>query len=548
MEKLKNNKKIIIILVIIIIIQAIFKIYRGTQKEDFFIDEFYSYSLMNYNRAFIFQNEDFINNWHTKEYFDDYITINKDEMFDFSPVYKNQVEDVHPPLFYLLLRIASMPTIGHFTKWSGLILNIIISSVSLVVVYLIGKKLLKKDIYAIILATIYGFSKFSVENVLFIRMYQLLELNILLLTYWHIKNDTNKEIQNKEWVKLGILYITGFLTQYYYILVAVGIYIVSMIRKIKNKEWKNILKYHATIIISAMVITVIFPAWISHIFFGYRGAGSLYKVTTGNLKLFFIIAKKNIEIMNRNMFGIEAKYIAIPSFVIFIINYIKEKIKQIEIVKKDGVIYINKKHNLKKENKEFGIWYVIIPLILYFSIIVKSAPYIDIRYTLPIFVLVLIFIIYLLKQGLEGILKNEKATIAILIIVTTICIISSVTNKELLYLYEGTKEKLDILKEEYADIPCIYVYEEKIVQENNFVTDLSYIRQINNVYILDSKEKYRIKEILKEVDTSKGVMIFDYDICQIENERNILENEEKYTTSKIIIEPTLSFKNILYVH
>ena len=58
-DKLRNKKKIIIFLVIIILIQVLYKIYVGYHKEDFFVDELFSYGLMNYPRAYIFENEDF---------------------------------------------------------------------------------------------------------------------------------------------------------------------------------------------------------------------------------------------------------------------------------------------------------------------------------------------------------------------------------------------------------------------------------------------------------------------------------------------------------
>ena len=57
-------------------------IYIDYHKEDFFVDELYSYGLMNYKQAFIFEEDTFINNWHNKEYFDDYLVVSKEEAKD----------------------------------------------------------------------------------------------------------------------------------------------------------------------------------------------------------------------------------------------------------------------------------------------------------------------------------------------------------------------------------------------------------------------------------------------------------------------------------
>ena len=74
MGKIKNNLNKII-LVLIIILQIILYIFIGTKKEYFHMDEAYSYGLMNYDKIDITNNEDFYNNWHTKDYYIDYLSI-----------------------------------------------------------------------------------------------------------------------------------------------------------------------------------------------------------------------------------------------------------------------------------------------------------------------------------------------------------------------------------------------------------------------------------------------------------------------------------------
>ena len=126
LSKKLSKKAIIISLAIIIIIQILARIYVGYKKEYFHIDEAYSYSLMNYDKIQITENDDFYDTWHTKDYYIDYLSVNSDEVWNLKPVYENQKNDVHPPLYYLLLRIAASFTIDGFTKWTGIILNIII--------------------------------------------------------------------------------------------------------------------------------------------------------------------------------------------------------------------------------------------------------------------------------------------------------------------------------------------------------------------------------------------------------------------------------------
>lgn len=389
---------------------------------------------MNNDQAFIFEREDFKDNWHTGKYFSDYVTINSDEVFNLSSVYKNQVEDVHPPLYYLLLRIFASFTINNFTKWTGLILNLIIFVFCAIMVYKIGKKLLKNTNYSLLLVILYGFSLFSMQNTTYIRMYQLLELELLMLVYWHIKNF-NKELTKKELIKLGILVITGFLTHYYYAVFAIGIYIVNMLQYIKEKQWKNILKYNIALIISAILAIIIFPACLKHIFEGYRGKDSVNKLKNpDSTRIIFNTLKVYMQLTLSNMFNIvDAKYIGILTLALIPILLIR------------------------KRKLDDRIMYLVGPTVLYFILIILSAPYTDLRYIVSIMIFIVIAMFYILKNELQVIIKNKKIAFIIITVMVIICSVPTPHNEKFQYIYYGNKKTIEKLKE-YKDVPCIYIY------------------------------------------------------------------------------------------
>ena len=181
------RKKLNVVLVLIIFLGTIVRIYLGFQKEYFHMDEAYSYGLMNYDKLSIVDNEDFFNKWHTKEYYLDYLEINRNEIFNLKPIWENQKNDVHPPFYYLLLRIIASLTIDNFTKWTGICLNIIFFGISTVFVYLISKELFQNQYYALAVSFVNTFSGIALNSTLYIRMYELCNLNILIITYLHIK-------------------------------------------------------------------------------------------------------------------------------------------------------------------------------------------------------------------------------------------------------------------------------------------------------------------------------------------------------------------------
>jgi len=124
------------LLIILIIIQSIFYIITGCNKEYLHIDEVYSYGLASYDKVEIQDNEDFYNTWHNKAYYLNYLTVQESELLEFKPVYENQKNDVHPPLYYLLLKILINFTPNYFTMWTGITLNIIIYAFITIFMYL----------------------------------------------------------------------------------------------------------------------------------------------------------------------------------------------------------------------------------------------------------------------------------------------------------------------------------------------------------------------------------------------------------------------------
>ena len=70
---MKDRKKEILIISIILVIQTIIFTIVGVNKEYIHMDEAYSLGLANYDKVEIQENEDFYNQWHNGEYYEDYL-------------------------------------------------------------------------------------------------------------------------------------------------------------------------------------------------------------------------------------------------------------------------------------------------------------------------------------------------------------------------------------------------------------------------------------------------------------------------------------------
>ena len=492
MGKIKNNLNKII-LAIIIILQIILYIGIGLKKEYFHMDEAYSYGLMNYDKINITDNEDFLNNWHNKDYFIDYLSVNSDEISDFLSVYINQKNDVHPPLFYLLLRIFSLSTIDGFSKWTGLSLNILIGIGISIYVYKISKKLFSSEKLALLVTAINAFSMAMMENMMYIRMYALLTFTILLYTDIFLKLYKKESIRKKDLVLLGVSLIIGGLTQYYFFIYVMGTFLVLIYKSIKTKEYTYLKKYTITAIISAIIYLLIFPFAINHVFFGYRGPGA---ITQGmNIKDILTGIVTYINIIDKNIFN----YLIIPFIIlVIVIAFMKKSINKQKEMKIE-----NEELKDKDKNNKIGI-FIIIPMVMYLLIVSIITPYKELRYILPVCPIIVITTCYLSYL----LLKKYYTKKAILIILGVLFLIiestTSLVNNKLDFTFEKHNHIADRIEEKNA--PILYVFN---TGNNRFLDDIYLCTLSPETYILDvnSLSEEKLKEVLKDKNLENGLIV-----------------------------------------
>lgn len=508
MEKQNEMKKstVILILIAIMAIQIIARVYVGYKKEYFHIDEAYSYSLMNYDKIQITENEDFYGNWHSKEYYIDYLTINEDEKWDWSPVYENQKNDVHPPLYYLLLRIAAMFTIGNFTKWTGIILNIIIWIFSGILVYFIAKEMFKNQKMALFTCLITGLTLGALETTAYIRMYELANLFVLLISYLHIKLYEKQEIKAKDLVGIGISILLGSLTHYYVIVYTVFLFIIFVVKYISNKQYKNLIKYVSCFGIAAVLSILIFPHSLEHMFSGYRGDEA--KGNLLNLENLFSNLAIYLYILTKNIFGM----LGTVAIIIYIVLYIK---------KRRGIIADNKKINL-----------ILIPTVLYIILIAQISSYKELRYMMPIISTAVITIIYMFYQLLKKYVSVKKAQNIIIILFIIIIISPIFTKVNLDFTYTKMNHLAEKI-EDKSDIPALYIFNENNIR---FLDDIYIFTILDESYIMKYSQTTieNIQEVLKEKDTSKGLILLHNEGVEIEEiTKQILETYD-FETAEVM--------------
>ena len=513
MKYLKENK--FIILTIVILCGLMF--YFINQKQGFHEDEIFSYGSSNYKYDNVYRwfgyaeaNQDIlykqvltgslsnrINNlikyktnieyfnkdeilskeiptWKYKEDALEYLAIQKGEVFNYFSVYQNQARDVHPPFFYYLVHLTSTLFYNNFTKYIIFSLNLIFFIGVLLIIKKIVEALNHKEL-VIPSMILYGASIGCISTVMFQRMYMMVTFFSILYLYFIIKFIKNDfKIKDKFWFILTI--ILGFLTQYYFCIYIVLIFIILSIYLLLNKKykkWFDFLKLH---VISALIGIVIYPFCIEDIFFSYRGIGSSEAKTKTFLESLQYYGNQLID-----LFGLQnIIYLLIIGLIIAVIHK------------------INKKEILKNK---LNIIVIFLPIILFIMTISKIAPFLGENYTsrymMLLFPVISIAILYILTFLFD----NKKTIFIVGLSISLLLSINGLYNNTPVYLYKDYEKAMELAKDN-SDKYFVYVFDNyfthlsSLPEFNTYKASLILNKNIHDFEILNNKELNESNEFI----------------------------------------------------
>ncbi len=566
LKKLNTKKGYNIITIIVILIVSIFMFYWISQKEGFHEDEIFSYGSSNYKWDNVFQasgKSDFINRtvekyiiadnfgetlgniiyylkhpnefsekedeihkedkpvWKTLQEAEEYLTIEKSDILNFISVYYNQVRDVHPPLFYVLVHIVSCIAYGIFSKYIIFAINIVFFIMTAYVIRRIFI-LLNKKWLGLIAIVFYGFSIGAASTVVFLRMYTMLAF--FCIEYLYINMNilkSNLEISKENKWKLFTCVLLGFLTQYYFCIFAAIIFVIMAARMIYKKKYSSLKRYLLTHIVTAIIGIILFPAAINHIFFSYRGASGLDSGRTLVESISFYLNRLAYAFSINNILMFILSGVCILGIIVAVVRKIASKDKKI--------------------TKIYYYELIIIPTICYFIIVSKIAPKMEakyaIRYIMPI--LPEIAIIFIL--GAYRILNNKKVAYILVSVVTLIISINGIITNKPSYLYQGYNNYLKIANE-YKNLDFIYVVDngfthlnslpEFAIYNKSLIINMNYDKldflkedkelQKQEKFVLSIKKWMNVEECLNKILENTGFNNYELLLDQEDDTESII--------------------------
>ncbi len=265
------KKKEYILFCLILLIQIGVMLYFGNQKKGYFVDELWSYGLANsYYHPHIY-SDGALSNWVSGDYFSNYLEVLDDERFSYDSVIYNQINDYHPPLFYLVLHTICSFFPNSFSKWYAIIPNIFYFSVCMILLYKIGELLFDNSYQALMPVIAYGLCAGSISNVIYIRMYVLLTVWVLFTFYIHSKWMKTEYVNLKGLIQLVVVSYLGFMSHYYFFLVAFLLSVFYILFLVIRKRIKEVIPYSIAMAGSLLLVLITFPMAFQKLFFDKRG-------------------------------------------------------------------------------------------------------------------------------------------------------------------------------------------------------------------------------------------------------------------------------------
>ena len=273
----------------------------GAKKDGFDIDEFFTYGLANsYHQPFLNAET---GRWISGKAFSDYLTADG-HAHEYLNVYENQMADVHPPLYYLFVHAAcSLFRNPPFTKWTGIAVNLLFFSLTQLGLLLLSARLLSDGEKltltpaALLPGLLYGLSAGAASSVVFIRMYAMMTMWAVWLAFALAELWVNGQTVWRMRALAAVL-IAGFLTQYYFVVLACMLCGAYFFARLARREFEKAGRFTLWCFFALALAVGLFPWCLNHIFGGYRGRGAMENaaaVTLGDMIRWFKILWQTLD-------------------------------------------------------------------------------------------------------------------------------------------------------------------------------------------------------------------------------------------------------------
>lgn len=492
---MKSKRLFVPCMILLLVIQLAVAFWFCMQKQGFHYDEYYSYYSSNVTYALVPTDMEWKD---TSEIRSEFMAL-EGESLNLGMVKLMQSLDVHPPLYYYILRIVCWLSQGIFSKWQGLTVNIVFFVLSWITLAGITKEITvgdKKKIVAV--CTLFGFSPAILSGIMFIRMYMMLTFVCLLVLYIHVRAIMRQQRSLKGfYLPVCLLSFAGFYTHYYFAVFMFFLAAVTTLYLFFGKESrKESFGYAASVIGGLAAAVLAYPASLKHIFRGYRGAEAQDAFFDfGNIGERFSFF---FDLANEYVFG---NMLVVLLLCLILLEVTKNTASRMGNWKRETAPAAADKQALK------ALVLTISVTAGYFLVVAKTAllnAEEAIRYEMPVYGLMIVLLVVGLGKVLEAFTdgsgnKGTSIVFAVLIIMTLFGEATALANGKVCFLYPQDRANVEWAAE-HSKEAVVYIYNP---QNKWMIWDESEeLMQYESIYFVSSGHEEALPdERLSEEDT-----------------------------------------------
>ena len=512
-----------LICLVLCICPIMLALYFGFQKQGYFVDEVWSYGLANSkNYAHLFMQEGWDADWIPPSYFEHYIEVEPGEQFSYGSVFRNQMEDNHPPFFYLVLHTVSSFFPGKFSKWFGIAPNLFYLLVTNIFLYKILRRLTENKWLAISGMLFYALSAGAVSCTIYIRMYMMLTIWMMILLYIYMKIYERESIRYIDFLICSIVTFAGCMTQYYFYIAVFFSAGTFGLLLLLNKNWKKIIGFIIANLGALLLVYISFPISFTKILGKDNDRGVQAYQSFFDHSYILEKFRTFYQFMNQQLYDgmLSVILFSVVAGCIMIVVYCLIKHKKLEL-------------NHEK-------LFIIVPIVVcigYLTIMTLVAPYQSDRYIFIIYPISVVCIIYGINKILDAVHIPERYLISVLVVGAILFSYSEIKNNQVQYLYLESLHNRE-LAEEHNEDDCIYVSDQSYL----ITADVPELVKYRRVLKTDYEHLSYVRDWL-DLNTKEVIVYFDWvlgvDIAQRGNEiaqdLQMKQWEHLYSTDKCCV-------------
>lgn len=307
----------------LLLLQILTAVYYGYQKEGLFGDELWTYILANnYKEPFLGGMDKYLDVWITEPgFWGNKMTAVPGHLFAYDSVLYNLSCDVHPPFYFLLFHTVCSFFPGQFSKWFGLVPNLLFFVIAQLALFRLSVKLLRKPCLGLAVCLFYGFAWGTINNVVYIRAYVLLTVFAILAFASHLEL---KERFTPGRLGLALLIsLAGFLTQYYFFVYQFFVSAGFCVWLLFERRYRQTLVYSVAYLLDLAAVWLLFPAVVGQLSgkIGYQAANAYRNLVATSLGERMIIFGK---ILCKDVFGLNKDALLILLVVVCVALFIRK--------------------------------------------------------------------------------------------------------------------------------------------------------------------------------------------------------------------------------